>query len=1370
MKTTSQKSKGIVRGVLFVLLSIHFSTTYAIPVEVKDVAVQGGFPIVASGISARLVVDSLDAEVVSIAAKALSGDIKLITGVEPVVTNQLGSELPVIIGTLGKSRLIDSLVATGKISTSKLAGQWETFCLLVVANPFPGVENALVIFGSDPRGTAYGVFELSKLMGVSPMVWWADVIPETRSEIHITAGESIIGPPSVQYRGIFINDEDWGLQPWAAKNFDPVGDIGPGTYEKVFEMMLRLKANYIWPAMHPSTHSFNYFAENKVVAGRYAIVMGSSHHEPLLYNTIKDWPYAANAWNPYTNLTTIMAELEKRVISNGKYENIYTLCMRGAGDAPMPGSLNEQTAKLQECIGLQRDLLKKYVNSDITKIPQVLFPYKEVLLQYNNGLIVPEDVCLGWVDDNFGYIRQLSNPTEQLRTGGSGVYYHFSYWGQPDDYLWLSSISPVLCSYEMLKAYELNAKKLWIFNVGDIKPHEMEIQFAMELAWDVPAWTPDKVHLYSTKWAAETFGEEFGASIGAIKQAYFRLAASGKPEHLVSITYTDKEMTQRLADYEKLITASRLVEAQLPERLKDAYYQLVQYPVEAAANMNAKVLCARQSLIYAAQGKAEALDLSAKAITAYENIIKLTNKYNTEISDGKWNGIMDYAPRSLSRFYAPQVATQLNENALPAPEDDSVLIIPAANYAAKSDAGYNITEIEGLGVGKSALTVWPLNITTYTPASIASAPYVEYDVPVLKGTNAISVRCLPTFPLYPDLNLRYAITVDGGAIVFNTIATAAETSAWARNLLQGYVSETSNYQSDAAKTIKLRIYFADPGVVVSAIHVTSVVVNELTEMLVNPNFEYKSAGVLNDGTTVRGYPYGWSSTGTLIGNSYGINNDGSNYSESNLCWMNSTPMPSKFELYQTINDLPAGEYIVRCRLAAFSDKLTNVRLFANNYVQYFGKQADYVSNLSPDEVNSYAGYTASSSAFLQEMAVKVPIFEGDSLKIGVRSSNITSNGVAATNNAGWFKVDHFRIERIKLYSDVSEEKSTLDSLITVANNLYNTTKEGNSDGDYTAESRTVFNSAIQSAIAVNENANARISEVVAAFTALETAIIKYKSTVITFSSFLVNPDFEYKAAGVLNDGTTVRGLPYGWSQTGTFVGNSLGINNDGANYVGNNLCWFYSVPMPDHFELFQVVKDLPAGDYTVRCGLAAFKDLLGTVRLFANNNVQYFGSEADYIWNLTDGETNTFANWTASNAYILKEMTVDVTLNPGDSLKLGIRSSNRMSNGSYATDNSTGWFKVDNFRLERKQEQSAVNNIEATSVKVFELDQGLCVRVDNVFKKGHLSIYSLYGTQVYNAQITNTKTNIQLPTSGLYIAKVSIDNVITIAKVLYRGY
>lgn len=1357
-----------VLSLLIIILALVVSpvSLFADQISVTHTQEGGSFPLVESGNAAIMVVDPLDAEVVTIAANTISGDIKLITGIEPTVANEIDGDYPVIIGTLGASVLIDSLVKTGKISTDNIIGQWETFCITVVNDPFDGISQALVIYGSDPRGTAYGVFELTRKMGVSPMVWWADVLPETHDDIFITAGESIVGPPSVQYRGIFINDEDWGLQPWAAKNFDPAKDIGPKTYEKVFELLLRVKANYIWPAMHPSTHSFNYFPENKVVAGRYAIVMGSSHHEPLLYNTIKDWPYSANEWNPYTNLTTIMAELEKRVIANGSYENMYSLCMRGAGDSAMPGSLNEQTAKLQECIGLQRGLLSKHIDPDITKVPQVLFPYKEVLNQYNNGLVVPDDVTLGWVDDNFGYIRQLSTPAEQLRSGGSGVYYHFSYWGSPDDYLWLSSISPSLTSYEMTKAYDLNAKKLWIFNVGDIKPQEMMLQFSMDLAWDVNTWTPEKAHLYSSDWAAETFGEEFGASIGAIKQEYFRLAATGKPEQLVSISYTEQEMLQRLADYDNLVAECDKVKALIPSRLKDAYFQLLEYPVKGAANMNTKVLAARLSHSYSRQGREDALDYSANAVQAYDNIISLTEQYNKDISNGKWDGIMDYAPRALGRFYDPNVASVITKTDIPTIEENAVTFIPASDYSMVSSS--SIKKHIGLGDQDGALAVWPLNMTTYSQSNVTSAPYAEYDIEVKEGINKIGVRCLPTFPLYTSLQLRFAISIDGSTPEFYSIETSAGQGAWSNNLLKGYASKENSYISLTDKTIKVRIYFVDPALVVTSLTTSTASENELTAGLINPNFEMTAEDVYNDGTTVRGYPYGWEHSGTLLGNSYGINSDGSNYSGSNLCWINSTPMPDKFELYQVIDSLPAGEYIVRCRLAAMSNTIANERLFANNNVQYFASEGTYQSNLTEGEINTFAGYTPSTSYNLQEMAVKVAIFKGDSLKLGIRSSNMKSNGASATNNSGWFKVDHFRIELLRSFDGTEDEKSKLDSIITVAQNLYNSTLGGNKAGEYPEENRTALYDAIQTAIGVSGNQDVTLAEILIAIPVLDSAIETYKKSVITLISRLMNPDFEYASEGVLNGGSTVRGIPYGWLSSGTLIGNSFGINNDGVNYNGSNLCWILSPPMPASYELYQVVEDLPAGTYVVQCRLAVMSDFVTNQRLFANNSVQYFGEEADYPSNLTDGEENSFADWTPTAAYSLKELEVIVTIEEGDSLRLGVRSSNIYGDGTAATDMS-GWFKVDHFRISKYVDP--VSNATTTAksgVLITNSLGGFNVTVLNGNYNGKLWLYSLEGRLLLHDDLVGSETIVQVSSPGVYIVKVINDGEVFTQKLLLK--
>ncbi|MBP8067379.1 MAG: glycosyl hydrolase 115 family protein, partial [Pedobacter sp.] len=479
-------------------------------ISVSETNVPFSFPIVNTSKAATIYYDQKDAEVVSIAAEAFKNDINLLTKVTPSVVknNSSLSTYPIIVGTMGQSFYIDQLVKAEKINRATLLGKWETFSISVIENPLKGVKRALVIAGSDRRGTAFGVFELSRMLGVSPLYWWADVKPAYKKALFIKAGESLIGPPSVKYRGIFINDEDWGIQPWAAKKMDTdIKDLGPKAYTKVFELLLRLKANYIWPGMHPSTKAFFHYANNPIIADKYGIVLGASHCEPMLRNNVFEWAEnfeheygkKPGEWRFDLNKNEIATYWADRVKQTKSLEAVYTVGMRGIHDGSMPGpkDKNEKVKLLGEVIKEQRTMLDAYLEPPISMIPQIFCPYKEVLSLYQAGLNLPDDVTIVWADDNHGYIRQLSNAEEQKRSGGSGVYYHISYWGAPHDYLWLSSISPSLISYELTKAYQYKADRLWVINVGDIKPAEMETQFAMDLAWDVKKWTPENAHTYA---------------------------------------------------------------------------------------------------------------------------------------------------------------------------------------------------------------------------------------------------------------------------------------------------------------------------------------------------------------------------------------------------------------------------------------------------------------------------------------------------------------------------------------------------------------------------------------------------------------------------------------------------------------------------------------------------------------------------------------------------------------------------------------------------------------------------------------------------------------------------------------------------------
>ncbi|HEX8414709.1 MAG TPA: glycosyl hydrolase 115 family protein, partial [Sphingomicrobium sp.] len=366
-----------------------------------------------------------DHEVVQIAAEDLRRDLQRVTAGGSGGT-------PIWAGTIGRSPAIDQLDASGKLDVTALKGRWESFVIATVERPAPGVPRALVIVGSDRRGTAYGIYELSRAIGVSPWHWWADVTPLRRSGLFVRAGTQRFGPPSVKYRGIFINDEDWGLTPWSATNFEPgTAGMGPKTYAKVFELLLRLKANTLWPAMHKISPAFNTNPDNARLADRFAIVMGSSHAEPMLRNNVGEWTADSRDYDYGKKPDVVRAYWEERVRSNGRFENIYTLGMRGIHDSGMQGANDMPTRRrmLESIFADQRGMISRHVSPRVERVPQVFTPYKEVLDVYRAGLTVPDDVTIMWPDDNFGYIRRFPAATERNRSGGSGIYYHLSYLG-----------------------------------------------------------------------------------------------------------------------------------------------------------------------------------------------------------------------------------------------------------------------------------------------------------------------------------------------------------------------------------------------------------------------------------------------------------------------------------------------------------------------------------------------------------------------------------------------------------------------------------------------------------------------------------------------------------------------------------------------------------------------------------------------------------------------------------------------------------------------------------------------------------------------------------------------------------------------------
>ena len=646
---------------------------------IYSVPKNGSFQLFMEGAPPVIYIDLSDPAPVSTAAEIFAEDLERVTGTRGEIratgkTSDL-KQSPVIFGTIGNSFLIDLLIEQGKLDVSPIPGKWESYVLAVIDEPFTGIEDALVIAGSDPRGTAFGIFSLSEMIGVSPWYWWADVPVVKKDKLYLSKGIFIQGPPSVKYRGIFLNDEDWGLQPWAAQNMDPdIRDIGPDTYAKIFELLLRLKANFIWPAMHPSTGAFFRYPGNVKMAKDYGIVIGTSHAEPMLRNNVDEWDEEKmGAFNYITNKESVLEYWEKRVGESAGMDAIYTVGMRGVHDSRMEGvgSAEEAGDLLEQVITDQRGLLSKYVDKNASEVPQAFTVYKEVLDIYDRGMELPDDITIVWPDDNYGYIRRLSNNEEQGRSGGSGVYYHASYWGRPHDYLWLSTTHPALIREEMLKAFEMKADRIWVLNVGDLKPLEYQVELFLDMAYDTEQFREERgasIHLQN--WLSNIFGGENGREFTDILWEYYDLAFERRPEFMgwsrtepttgirhtaYNHFYFGDEAQRRIDAYDELEVRVKEYRTITGEEYADAFYQLVYYPVLMASLMNKKFLYRDKNILYANQNRLSANYYADLSKRSYEDIARETKYYNTELANGKWKSIMSMKPRNLPVFNLPEL-------------------------------------------------------------------------------------------------------------------------------------------------------------------------------------------------------------------------------------------------------------------------------------------------------------------------------------------------------------------------------------------------------------------------------------------------------------------------------------------------------------------------------------------------------------------------------------------------------------------------------------------------------------------------------------------------------------------------------------------
>ncbi|HWB31700.1 MAG TPA: glycosyl hydrolase 115 family protein [Acidobacteriaceae bacterium] len=870
---------------------------------------QSAFPIVANGRAAAIYIAPGNPETVRVAAQAFADDVEKVTGAKPQILSSLAAPLPpdlIVVGVLGKTPEFDRLRAAHRLVTTSVDGKWEAAETVTILNPprsvLPGVHNALIVAGADRRGTAYALFALSRAMGVSPWTWWADVPVPHHSAVYVHPGAHIQPSPSVQYRGIFFNDEDWGLWPWASKKMDPTvdngkGNIGPHTYERVFELLLRLHANSLWPAMHPGSLAFNAVPENAVLADKWGIVMGSSHSEALLRNNVGEWsekppPAGDGPWNYQTNAPAMNDYWAKRLQVNGKYENFYTVGLRGVHDSGLEarGSPEVKARLVESVMAEQQKLLAQYVNPDLAKVPQILWLYKESLDLYRIGMKVPPDVTLGWTDDNYGYIRELPTAAEQKRPGGSGLYYHVSYWGAPHDYLWLCTTPPALLREELTKAYDHGVRKYWVLNVGDLKPAELDIDYFMQLATDEPKMAAESQREFLTQWLGEQFPTANAKVLADVMTRYYALSFIRKPEFMGFNGYNDgikrtefnplawpsdgqsDQNHARAVAWSQLSMEAALLGRHLPPRGASAFFELVGYPVEAAAAMNEKFLAADHTYLDAHNhdDKALAAD-SARAKAAYDEIQSLTAKYNS-LEGGKWDGMMSDHPRDRHVFEMPRLATSADaDTPLPAAwsagdtgcpgvittatntplffeEQHCTISINAAHFA-RSSSGNLIARwrvLDDLGIsGASVVFGEPGRTTSYLQISTATnsgaphlaemweiSPSLDYDfTTTTSGPATLALHLLPTFPIDSDHQLRYAVSLDGAApIELNAAAQphakspgsgdGPSTADWSTNVLRNSAIANIPLGPLAPGRHTLRLLYRDPGVVFEHLVIT----------------------------------------------------------------------------------------------------------------------------------------------------------------------------------------------------------------------------------------------------------------------------------------------------------------------------------------------------------------------------------------------------------------------------------------------------------------------------------------------------------------------------------------------------------------------
>lgn len=777
-----------------------------------------GFPLVTPlNKSLDIWCDATEHKGVLTAVHNLQKDFEKVTTISPGLVSAAGKEVRIIIGSFDKSPLIRRLIKAGKLDDKELKGKNEKYLITTLHAPLEGLQgDVLLIAGSDKRGTIYGIYELSKQIGVSPWYWWADVPVHRQEAIYIKEGVYTDGEPAVKYRGIFINDEWPCMGGWTTEKF---GGFNSKMYVHLYELLLRLKANFFWPAMWSAA----FYADdpmNSPLADEMGIIIGTSHHEPMARNHQE---YARNrqsygAWNYQTNKQGVDRFFREGIERMKGKEEVVTIAMRGDGDAPM--GEDTDTRLLENIVKEQRKIIAEVTGKPASKTPQLWALYSEVLEYYDKGMKIPDDVMILLCDDNWGNVRRLPDLKGKRHPGGYGMYYHVDLHGAPRAYQWLNMTQIQHMWEQLILTYQYGVDKMWILNVGDLKPNEFPTDFFLRMAWNPTDYTADNLMDYTRDFCAQQFGKSQANEAARILNLYCKYASRVTAEMLDSKTYNleNGEFKAVTDEFLALEAYAYRQFAALPESTKDVYKELILFPVQAMANLYELYYAVAMNRKLAACGDVRANQWADRAEYCFKRDSTLSYDYNHNIAGGKWNHIMDQTHIGYTSWDEPK-----GGNIMPGVERiDSlkittiggyeyeecrgVVVMEAERYAdCKQGSDTKWTIIPDLGRTLSGLTLMPYD------KSVEGAS-ISYRFKLKNDLKDVNLRLIldSTLPFLSGGH-HYAISIDSGE---EQIINYNRDLTWAHNY-------SKMYPAGAARIIESKVSFADANMK-AGIHVLTI--------------------------------------------------------------------------------------------------------------------------------------------------------------------------------------------------------------------------------------------------------------------------------------------------------------------------------------------------------------------------------------------------------------------------------------------------------------------------------------------------------------------------------------------------------------------